>query len=108
MVNGTDLKDQKKSKKKSGFATIGFVFSILSVVAIPVPIIGFSPWLFYLPPVVILLAIIFSLIGLSSKKRKLAISGIVISGVVLVLLFVVVPTWLFFSLGSQGSLIHQD
>ena len=67
------------SKSKNAFAVAGFISSLAGLLLVA-----------YGGPFLLILAIIFSAIGLKSEKRKLAMAGLIISIAALVILFFVI------------------
>ena len=66
-------------KKSNGLGTAGFVLALLGVIFCWLPIVNWILWL---------LGFIFSLIGVFKQPKGLAITGLILSFIVIILLLV--------------------
>ena len=78
-MNTPETNNVVVEKKKNGLGVAGFVLALLGLIFCWVPILDWILWL---------LGLIFSFIGVFKKPKGLAITGLIISAVVLIALIV--------------------
>lgn len=80
-------------RESNGMGVAGFVLALCALVLCWVPVLNI---------ILLILAIIFSIIGLTRRPKGLAIAGIIIAGVLLLIDIII---WLFFSGAVLAALL---
>lgn len=88
-------------KKKNNFGVAGFVLGFVSLF-----LMGLSNYvgmiISYLAFISVILGVIFSIIGIKSERKRLAITGLVINGILLIIVFIGIIWVIVSGLTSSG------
>lgn len=84
IINNTIVPQIPQRRKKNKLGTAGFVFAILSIVLVWVPVVGWIMWL---------LGFLFSFIGIFRKSNVLAIIGLVLTSTWIIVGIVIISIY---------------